>query len=100
MGASHAGNKTIIKSLLNTFNENEKDKSIEYVGKENDDKKTALHFASNARHEDIVKLLGNVIGKDNAQLMKSLMKENKDKHISLDTDTYKEGNQQNIELVS
>merc|ERR1712034_254206 len=57
--ASHEGHKEIIKLLLNIFGEEEKDKLIEYVMKEDYKKYTALHFASHEGHEEIVSLLLN-----------------------------------------
>merc|ERR1712034_89472 len=65
--ASHE--KKIATLLLNTFSDEEKEKLIEHlIMKQNKyKKKTALHHASKYGHEEIVKLILNVLGKEDMQ---------------------------------
>ena len=59
--ALQQGNEELINSLLNAFGKEEHAKLIEFLMKEDEDKKTALHIASEKgqSHENIVKLLEN-----------------------------------------
>ena len=58
------GHEGIVKLLLNAFGEEQKDKLIEYVMKEDDQKYTALHDAAYNGHEGIVKLLLNAFNEE------------------------------------
>jgi len=51
------GHVGIVKLLLNAFSENERDKLIEYVMKENQYKCTSLHFAVYQEDKGIVDAL-------------------------------------------
>merc|ERR1711925_31942 len=74
------GHEEIVKLLLNTFNEDEKDKLIEYVMKEDNINHTALHFASFMGHEEIVKLLLNTFNEDEKDKLIQYVK--KEDHIN------------------
>jgi len=62
--ASSYGHETIVKMLLNVFNEEEKENLIEYVMQESYLNFTALHIATQNGHTEVVKLLLNVFTKE------------------------------------
>merc|ERR1712034_150226 len=76
--ASQNGHVKIVKLLLNAFGEDENEKLIEHMLKE-DESKNDIVFG----HEQIVKLLLNIFGKEEKEkLFQYLLKENKNKNTS------------------
>jgi ankyrin repeat protein len=68
---------------LNAFSEENQDKLIEYVMKENKIKCTALHHAACYEHEGIVNLLLNKFSEEKDKLIEYVMKENEKKFTAL-----------------
>jgi len=62
--ASLGGHVKIVELLLNTFHEEEKDKLIEFMMKEDNINHTALHLSSLKGHEKIVELLLNIFNEE------------------------------------
>ena len=58
--------------MFNAFNEEKKDKLIEYVMTKDKENHTALHYASKKGHEGIAQLLLNVL-KNEDQLFEYVM---------------------------
>merc|ERR1712034_285231 len=72
------------------FGEEEKEKLIEYVMKEDDDNYTALHYASVDGHEEIIFLLLNTFGQKKTKLIEYMMKEDSKNCTVLHGDSHKE----------
>merc|ERR1712034_253613 len=72
--ASHKGYKKIVKLLLKTFSEDNKEQLMEYVMKQDQDNYTALHYVSENGNQEIVTLLLDVFWEDKAELIKFMDK--------------------------
>ena len=97
--ASHKGNQTIVKLLLNVFSEAKKDKLIEYVMKENQFKKTALHYAAHSGGQEAIgNFLPNIFEKRKKQdqFIEYLMKKNRVHHETLNA---KKENDEIVQLL-
>jgi len=82
--AAAEGDEERVQLLLNAFPKEENEKMIEYVMQENNEKYTALHFASYKGYEKVVTLLLNVFGKDkNTKVIEYVMKEDQNKNTAL-----------------
>merc|ERR1712034_295642 len=84
--------------LSNTFSE-KNDKLLEYVMKENDEKSTALHYASWNGHKEIVKSLLKAFGEDEKdKLIEYVMKETYNKYTALQMSSFN-GHIEIVELL-
>jgi len=94
----------IVKSLLNDFNKEEKDKLIVYLIKKEDEcKNTILHHASENKHEETIKLILNNIFLNEEEyhqqkLISFILKENQYKRTSLSF-ALQNGNEKIVKLL-